>query len=204
MLKENWTRQKAIQDELNDLESELKHWNQMTFGHITRKKKKILKRIAGIQRSNQQKNNPYLDRLETELQEELNEILGQEEIFWFQKARTNWLRDGDRNTAFYHTKTKIRRRRNRVTMLKDEDNNWVEGKQELGNLVNRFFQHLFTEEEEERIWHVTTHNWTKIRQEEWRDMVREVTNEEIRKSMYSIGALKAPGEDGYPAAFFHK
>lgn len=37
-----------------------------------------------------------------------------EELYWKQKGRANWLREGDRNTKFFHATTKQRRARNRV------------------------------------------------------------------------------------------
>lgn len=35
-------------------------------------------------------------------------------------------------------------------------------------------------------------------------MVKEVTNEEIKNSMFDIANIKAPGPDGYTACFFKK
>ncbi|XP_022760871.1 uncharacterized protein LOC111307090 [Durio zibethinus] len=44
---------------------------------------------------------------EVELKDNLNRLLEQEEVFWKQRARTNWLPEGDRNTKFIHAqKTK--------------------------------------------------------------------------------------------------
>lgn len=87
------------------------------FGHIYRKKTELIGRIRGFQRATQFRDNPFLENLEVRLKEELQDILNREEIMWFQKARTTWMNDGDRNTKFYHTKTKVRRSKNRVTML---------------------------------------------------------------------------------------
>lgn len=106
---------------LGELEKELRMWNIHTFDHIKKKKKELIRRIFGAQRALQELRYPYLERLEDKLQGELRQILEQEEMLWFQKARTQWLNDGDRNTSYYHLKTKVRRSRNRVNMLKDEN-----------------------------------------------------------------------------------
>ncbi|KAI3868841.1 hypothetical protein MKX03_027598, partial [Papaver bracteatum] len=46
-------------------------------------------------------------------------LLKLEEIFWRQKSRVEWLKDGDLNTKFFHTSTLVGRRRNSICMLKD-------------------------------------------------------------------------------------
>ncbi|XP_019094821.1 PREDICTED: uncharacterized protein LOC104757764 isoform X2 [Camelina sativa] len=42
-----------------------------------------------------------------------------EEEYWKTKSRIQWLQAGDRNTNFFHTKTKQRRNHNRITALAD-------------------------------------------------------------------------------------
>ena len=42
-----------------------------------------------------------LIRLDKKLKDELNLVLKQEEIFWFQKSREEWIVNSDRNTSFF-------------------------------------------------------------------------------------------------------
>lgn len=51
----------------------------------------------------------------TEALKELSDALKAEEMFWKQKSRVFWLREGDRNTIFFHALTKQRRVRNKIT-----------------------------------------------------------------------------------------
>lgn len=199
-----WPDSAPVWTRLDQLTPALVEWNKHTFGHLRNKKRELVGRIRGIQRVNQQRFNKSLEALELKLQQELREILDREEILWFQKARTQWMQDGDRNTAYYHTKTAIRRRKNRVSMLKSEDNNWVEGVAETGNMVNQFFQHLFTEECWDRPWINTSHCWNHLTGDEWGRLAALPSAEEIRSAIFNIGGLKAPGSDGFPAIFFHR
>ena len=45
----------------------------------------------------------------SEIIHELNQAYIDEEIYWKQKSRINWLRSGDRNTGYFHAVTKGKR-----------------------------------------------------------------------------------------------
>ena len=55
----------------------------------------------------------------------IENILDQEEIFWLQRGRANWLMHGDRNTAFFHNAAMARKKGNNIRKLLDESGNWV-------------------------------------------------------------------------------
>lgn len=72
----------------------------------------MLARIEGVQkRSSDGLFSQSLEKLEQKLIKEYNDILLQEEIYWFQKSRVQWLQFGDRNTKYFHSTTLIRRRK---------------------------------------------------------------------------------------------
>lgn len=54
-------------------------------------------------------------------QKELETAYKNEEIFWGQKARHKWLKEGNRNTAYFHATVTSRRRRNRMSRLEKAD-----------------------------------------------------------------------------------
>ena len=68
--------------------------------------------------------------MEKELHKELNELLNQEEELWVQLSRINRLIEGDRNTAFHHISTIVRRWRNRISCIKNDMGEWIQS--ELG------------------------------------------------------------------------
>ncbi|MQL95897.1 hypothetical protein Taro_028564 [Colocasia esculenta] len=47
----------------------------------------------------------------------LRRAMNHMEIFWAQKARMQWLEDGDKNTAFYHAVVRGNMRRNTISRL---------------------------------------------------------------------------------------
>jgi hypothetical protein len=126
LVKHQWNKNDALPHNISHREEELNKWKRNVFGSIHKRKADLMTRINGIQRRQQaEKNNKFLERLERNLQQELNLILKQEEAMWFQKSRSQWIKDGDRNTRYYHVKTVTRRRRNKIMMLRNEQNEWI-------------------------------------------------------------------------------
>nr|XP_023914532.1 uncharacterized protein LOC112026083 [Quercus suber] len=58
--------------------------------------------------------------LEKVLHKDLNTLLDQEEELWVQKSRINRLIEGDCNTTFHHMSTIVRRRRNKISCIKND------------------------------------------------------------------------------------
>ncbi|XP_074287770.1 uncharacterized protein LOC141612921 [Silene latifolia] len=121
----NWSQQGAFTERLDRLSSKLQDWNQQVFGNIFRQKRELKARIEGCQRELALKRINYLIKLEAKLRRELDEVLSREELLWYQKSRMNFIRDGDRNTSYFHVSTLIRRWRNRITSLKKENGEWA-------------------------------------------------------------------------------
>lgn len=121
VLRNSWRGNEEIHIKLAHLQQELLGWNKEVFGRIEGRKRRLINRLNGIQISASRRTNPFLVQLEKELEEELMHTLRQEEVSWFQKLRGKWLEEGHNNTTYYHTKTLIRRRRNKVKMLKNSE-----------------------------------------------------------------------------------
>ncbi|TYH10967.1 hypothetical protein ES288_A07G221000v1 [Gossypium darwinii] len=51
----------------------------------------------------------------------LGKLLDEEEKYWAQRSRIQWLKEGDRNTRFFHVRATNRRKKNNIARLKDMD-----------------------------------------------------------------------------------
>ncbi|GAU49878.1 hypothetical protein TSUD_408170 [Trifolium subterraneum] len=203
-LNSNWEKDTNIVQSLHNLPIQLKKWNKDTFGDIFKRKKKILDRLDGIQNSSNYGHSIFLENLEKELQDQLAVTLYQEECLWFQKSRSQWISDGDRNTKYYHSKTIVRMRRNKIISLRKEDRTWVDEPESLKDLVRNFYINLFKEDREvcDSIVSWTTYpNNMEKHQKNLNDIIQF---DECKKALFDMGPLKSPGEDGYPALFFQQ
>ncbi|MCH84023.1 hypothetical protein A2U01_0004853, partial [Trifolium medium] len=142
-LKDNWFRDRELVSLLNNITTNLKEWNQEVFGNIFKRKKVLLARLNGIQNSSNYGNSNFLESLVKELQDQLAITLHQEECLWYQKSRGKLINDGDRNTKYYHSKTIVRRRHNRIVALRNEAGNWIDDQENLSNMVRNFYLNLY-------------------------------------------------------------
>ncbi|KAL7218974.1 hypothetical protein ACSBR2_012109 [Camellia fascicularis] len=121
--------QTVVEDNwLNNQESFLK-----VFGNIFRRKRWLLGRIDGIQKSQANIHSHNLHVLEMDLIDQYNK-----------KSRSKWITQGDKNTKFFHLLTLTKRRKRKIDVLKGQDGVWVESPEDLKMLVTNYFTNLFT------------------------------------------------------------
>ncbi|TYH19510.1 hypothetical protein ES288_A05G357600v1 [Gossypium darwinii] len=61
----------------------------------------------------------------------LGHLYDVEEKYWALRARSQWLREGDKNTRYFHVRASGRRRKNKISRLKDEQGNWHDNEEEI-------------------------------------------------------------------------
>lgn len=83
---------------------------------------------------------------EKALKDELVEVLKREESFWRQKSRETWLKEGDRNTIFFHRTTIENRTRNRIIEIKKENGEMTQSMEEVNKEAIRFFEEILNRE----------------------------------------------------------
>lgn len=144
-MRNTWRSDLSWNEQINNLQGKLRHWNRDVFGDVFQRKKRLLRRLDRIAFQLGQFYSPHLEEAQKYLWIEYEEVLMHEEILWFQKSRSKWLHFGDRNSRFFHGVTGIRRKRNSFEILQDGDGNWVSEPADLERLVSNFYIDLFTE-----------------------------------------------------------
>ncbi|XP_031108586.1 uncharacterized protein LOC116013065 [Ipomoea triloba] len=125
-----------------------RNWNCNSFGNIFHQKRRLEAQIQEIQNALNFNSSDQIQRLERQLLDDLNVKMDQEESFWFQNLRVDWIRDGDRKTRFYHNFALIRRNKNRIKFLKIQDG-WTDNPILLSAHIIDFFASLFCRSVEE-------------------------------------------------------
>jgi hypothetical protein len=129
-----------------------------------------------------------------------------EEVFLKQKARNQRLQLGDQNNAFFHRSVKGRHAINTITYLYDEHGNRVEDIGRIKEVAVEFYEKLlgssfldFTNMHFARLNELISH---VISLENATLLSKEVTAEEIKATLFSMKANKAPSPDRFSADFF--
>ena len=84
-----WSTESGLYSFIAKFKKEASEWNRVHFGNIFAKKKRILARLGGIQRSMAERPSSFLIILEKQLQAELLNMMNQEEELWSLKSRFN-------------------------------------------------------------------------------------------------------------------
>lgn len=186
------------------LTAALKNWNDNVFGNIFKRKRKLLNRLAGIQNCMDRGTNPFLLNLEAGIIKEYEELRDQEATFWHQKSRDQWLKDGDRNTKFCHLTTLIRRRRNKIVGLYDDNDVWTTDCTSMKTIAVNYFSRLFTFEASlDTLFHIPN-LFPELEAQKISWTQQPLSRAEVNMAMFSIGGTKTPGPDGYPGIFYQK
>ena len=179
----------------------IKKWNKEVFGHCLRRIDVLLTKIQEIQKEDCTEENC---RKEAHLQAELNEWLLRNEILWKQRSKEVWLKEGDKNSNFFHLSTIIRRRRNSIDAIKNDSGEWITDRREIQKHFVEKFKTLFNEEEVDFPKNLDNLITPCITEEENTELCRIPTQSEIKKELFQMQSLKAPGLDGFPVLFYKK
>ncbi|KAA3475053.1 reverse transcriptase [Gossypium australe] len=117
-------------------------------------------------------------------------------MFWEQRTRQNWLKLGDKNSAFFHRCALARRKVNTISKLVMKEERVIEEESDILD--------LFKSNGEADSCKVLEGIDRIITQEDNNFLLDPFRKEEIQTVLEGIGPTKAPGADGFPALFFQR
>ena len=121
---------------------------------------------------------------------------------WRQRSRILWLKDGDRNTKFFHSKASQWRRRNYITKLYDSTGRWCTSQSQVNDTILGFYRDLFTTVNPENLEDVVEVIPQVVTESMNDTLTRAFTIHEVEVAVKEMAPLKAPGPDGMPPLFY--
>jgi len=116
-----------FQQKLKNLKQVLKIWNQTQFGNIFEHRKKLEQQMCSLQQNIiLEGRTKELAQQEQTLWTENEARKQQEEILWRQKSRIRWLKEGEKNTKFFHRSTIQRRMHNNIAFINNRQGERLE------------------------------------------------------------------------------
>lgn len=125
--------------------------------------------------------------------------LHMEEVSWRQKVREKWLKEGNKNTKYFHCLASHRRRYNYVEELKVEDR-CINGNEALREEVKGFYQKLY-EEEFKRRPRLDGLQFKALDEISRINLEKEFSKEEIVEGLTDYNGDKSTGPYGFNMRF---
>ncbi|KAL5781984.1 hypothetical protein ACOSP7_007013 [Xanthoceras sorbifolium] len=140
------------------------------------------------------------------LEKDMEGLLTNEELYWRQRSRVDWLLAGDKNSKFFHRRATARKRKNLISSLLD--NRGIRRKTDQGvvGVVCNYFSDLFKSMQPSASDFATATIFlnNKVDGQMTARLGVAFTKEDVGAAVFDLGPMKAPGPDGFHALFFPK
>ncbi|KAL0799496.1 hypothetical protein Bca101_054671 [Brassica carinata] len=136
------------------------------------------------------------------INQELRRAYLAEEQFWQQRSRIQWLKNGDRNTGFFHAATRTRRTINLIPVLEDDHGGVVYEEQDITRVISEYFNRIFTTNGNTSFTQLQGLLTPKVTPEMNKMLTSIPSDSEVEAAARSINGGKAPGPDGFSATFY--
>ncbi|XP_052481176.1 uncharacterized protein LOC128035469 [Gossypium raimondii] len=136
-----WTREGTnYNDKTDRVRSSIGPWQCKKYGKMKSEVWKLEKQIELIIDSANREDSAKTLK---EARRRFNFLYAREESYWAQRSRSRWLREGDRNTKYFHAKATGRLKKNNIVKIKDAAGNWVTNSNDICKVAKDHFVSLF-------------------------------------------------------------
>ena len=194
-----------LQHKLKKLKLELRDWNKNSFGNVHNAV--LLKQgiLLGIQKNLETASLSDNDGLLCQEKEELDHALHCQYLFWKERAKMLWFKDGDQNTAFFHAMVKRRNNSSGIHRLRI-DNEVTEDPKIIEDHILDFYKNLYAESISNVLDTVNMEDFigtyipAMVSSGENMMLIKCPDFSEIKNAVFNLNGNSAPGPDGFGGA----
>ncbi|CAM8892645.1 unnamed protein product [Rhodiola kirilowii] len=194
----------TLTNKLHKCSKVLSKWNAESFGKVGKRIRDLKVELESVRLLERD-----MDTVarEADIVEKIDEWRLREEILWRQRSRADWLKEGDRNTSYFHAKATRRKKANTISRLQNEVGEWATDEKQMGDLIKSYFSNIFSTSKGQA-GEDHSHSFSNIQRRVTAEMSRKlcepVTASEVQAAVFQMSPMKAPGPDGFHALFYQK
>ncbi|OIT36737.1 putative ribonuclease h protein [Nicotiana attenuata] len=180
----------------------LSQWSRQEYGDIFQKAKEYEEKVKSAEMVWAQ-TNEEADRANLhDLKAQYIRYMKLEENFLKQKTQLQWFKEGDASSKYFHSLIRGRRRKLYIHKIKDEDGQWIQGDEVIGNAACTFYEDLFTDPGGSIREVLLSCIPSMITQEDNDILSADPTLSELKGVVFSMNPTSAAGPDGFNGKFY--
>ena len=137
-----------------------------------------------------------------QLRRELNVLLDKESKMWRQRARTQWVAKGDKNTRYFQKVATQRKRKFFIKGINDGEGVWQRDDEVVSATFVEFYTRLFTQSHSHDLDRVLEGVKRIVTADMNVELVKPYCMEEVDIAIKQMAPLKAPRPNGMPPFFY--
>ncbi|KAL0436253.1 UNVERIFIED_CONTAM: putative ribonuclease H protein [Sesamum radiatum] len=140
------------------------------------------------------------------IRKELEELAAFEETTWRQRSKALWLKEGDRNTGFFHRKANHRFQTNLISKIRNTTGDWLTETEDIQRHIVAYFRSVFASNRprNEDIARGTEPLRRVVDEGMREDLIQPYTEAEVTRALHQMADFKSPGPDGMSPIFYQK
>lgn len=147
--------------------------------------------------------NLHLQNEVAQLRKEAINLSEAERSFYFQQAKCAYLKNSDKCTKFYHSIVKRNTKRNFIAAVLKRDSSYSSSQKQVADEFVHLYSELFGRDSNGLVFSAENLQFGPTLDEEHAtSLTWDVSEQEIKDALFSIGDDKSPRLDGYTSCFF--
>lgn len=180
IVRDNWSSDATLLGNLESCRIGLVNWDRSRFGQVKTKVKELKAELENLHR---QQFTADVKQRTVEVKRELEEQLDREELMWKQRAKAQWLAEGDINTRFFHSQASQRAKIDEISGLENEHGQ-----------VNSYFKKIFQSRQPtlDEIEDVVDTMEARVDKRINQELAQVFTPAEVKHALFDMYPLKSP------------